>query len=424
MISATEDLSTVYKCLQDGADDYLVKPVKLNQLRNLWSNIWKKKKERAIREQLQREKTKSDTLGQELQNLQGQLSDLNSKIGQAVDTPITAITRTILDLQNQANLTDEVRGVLGQVLHTLAGSDLYKPAFNKMLENQSVDKLTKTWLISELGGNAAAVQEEEEDNDDIGQLYWAPKGKEECSELQTFEYDVWSKSEDDLVVLLNQMFDEFGLLEMFKVDLATFKKFLLKVRSQYISKNPYHNFYHGFDVTQTVYSFLTTGQGAKFLNSIEIFGLLIASLCHDVGHFGLNNLYLMTTGHELAIRYNDQSVLENYHCSLTFTILNDPEYNIFKNLDRSTYTSLRKLIVGCILATDLSKHMEFHNKFQSILDNFQKDNADHRTLLMQLLIKTADISNPAKPFPIARYWADMVQEEFFIQVSIYIFDFL
>ena len=55
----------------------------------------------------------------------------------------------------------------------------------------------------------------------------------------------------------------------------------------------------------------------------------------------------------------------------------------------------------------------------AISNNFSKEEADHRLLLMQILIKTADISNPAKPFSIARYWADLVQEEFFMQVCIF-----
>merc|ERR1711879_170101 len=48
MVSATEDLGTVYKCISQGADNYMVKPIRIPQLRNLWSDIWKKKRERAI----------------------------------------------------------------------------------------------------------------------------------------------------------------------------------------------------------------------------------------------------------------------------------------------------------------------------------------------------------------------------------------
>lgn len=415
MVSATEDLSTVYKCLNQGADDYMVKPIRLPQLKNLWSNIVKKKKEREILQQLIEERTKSDTLGQELQNLQSQLSDLNSKIDQAVDTPITAITRTIGDLQSSANLTPEVQNALSQVLQSLASSNLYKPAFNKILGNQTVDRTTKKWLMTELGGQTGVMDGQVVDTD-FGKVHWSSSNEDEVRELRSFEYDVWSKKEDDLVVYLHNIFDDFGLLDMFKVDRVKFKRFLLNIRSRYISKNPYHNFIHGFDVTQSVYAYLTDGEGAAFLNHLEIFALLVSCICHDVGHFGLNNAYLIATGHELAIRYNDQSVLENFHCATAFEVLSDPDCNIFENFDTLQFNTIRKLIINCILATDLAKHMELINKFKAIVDSFQTDNADHHLLLMQILIKSADISNPAKPFPVARYWADMVQEEFFIQV--------
>ena len=393
----------------------MVKPIRIPQLKNLWSNIWKKKKERAILQQLQEEKTKTDSLGIELQNLQSQLSDLTSKIDQAVDTPITAITRTIGDLQSGANLTPEVKNALSQVLQSLASSNLYKPAFNKILDNQTVDGTTKKWLMTELGGMTNPGVPTTVDTD-YGKVHWSSSNEEQVRELRSFEYDVWSKKEDDLVVYLHNIFDDFGLLDMFKVDRVKFKRFLLNIRSRYIAKNPYHNFIHGFDVTQSAYAYLTDGEGASYLNHLEIFALLVSCICHDVGHFGLSNVFLMATRHELAIRYNDQSVLENFHCATAFTVLEDPDCNIFENLDKAQYTTVRKLMIGCILATDLSKHMELFNKFQATIESFQADNADHHLLLMQILIKSADISNPAKPFPVARYWADMVQEEFFIQV--------
>lgn len=39
------------------------------------------------------------------------------------------------------------------------------------------------------------------------------------------------------------------------------------------------------------------------------------ALVHDFEHGGLNNDFLIKTGSPLAILYNDQSPLENHHCS-------------------------------------------------------------------------------------------------------------
>jgi DNA-binding response OmpR family regulator len=41
-MSAQDSVSTVYKCMLRGAADYLVKPIRRNELRNLWQHVWRK----------------------------------------------------------------------------------------------------------------------------------------------------------------------------------------------------------------------------------------------------------------------------------------------------------------------------------------------------------------------------------------------
>ncbi|CAI8598624.1 unnamed protein product [Vicia faba] len=42
MMSSQDSLSTVYKCMCRGAADYLVKPIRINELRNLWQHVWRR----------------------------------------------------------------------------------------------------------------------------------------------------------------------------------------------------------------------------------------------------------------------------------------------------------------------------------------------------------------------------------------------
>ena len=49
---------------------------------------------------------------------------------------------------------------------------------------------------------------------------------------------------------------------------------------------------------------------------------------------GYNNVYLIEKRDPIAVRYNDVSVLENYHVATTFEILSQDKYNIFQNLSK------------------------------------------------------------------------------------------
>ncbi|KAJ4887868.1 pseudo-response regulator 5 [Raphanus sativus] len=43
MMSTEDSVNTVYKCMLKGASDYLVKPLRRNELRNLWQHVWRRR---------------------------------------------------------------------------------------------------------------------------------------------------------------------------------------------------------------------------------------------------------------------------------------------------------------------------------------------------------------------------------------------
>ena len=79
---------------------------------------------------------------------------------------------------------------------------------------------------------------------------------------------------------------------------------------------------------------------------------LLACLSHDVGHPGLTNNFLVETGHELAIRYNDASPLENMHAAVALNLAK-PYLRTRPSTDQKQN---RALWIGLLLATDMKEH--------------------------------------------------------------------
>ena len=120
-----------------------------------------------------------------------------------------------------------------------------------------------------------------------------PLKEESVAGLKNWDFDVFSYTEKDFPPLIKAMFEDFGLMERFQIPVANLERFILAVRDGYHA-NPYHNFVHAFDVLQTVYCLLTTMGASAYLTHLDVFALLTAALCHDLGHPGLNNTYLVS----------------------------------------------------------------------------------------------------------------------------------
>lgn len=95
----------------------------------------------------------------------------------------------------------------------------------------------------------------------------------------------------------------------------------------------------------------------KHTSPLDQFATIIAACVHDLGHDGNNNAFHIQSMSELAVEYNDISVLENYHISLTFRILKRSECNWFKTFTKAEQRYLRQTMIDIVLATD----MKFHN---------------------------------------------------------------
>ena len=235
-----------------------------------------------------------------------------------------------------------------------------------------------------------------------------------------------------LPVTTTYVFASLGLFSI--IDYTKFEPFIFRVASGYRRQNPYHTDLHAADMVQSLLVYSLYGNLQKLLdfNDLDLISLFISAAIHDFGHPGYTNNFLINTKNELAIKYNDQSVLENYHVSEGFNIIFKKKgCNIFESLSSDDYKICRKRIIQCVLATDMTLHnKEFQflkSKSQTYNikegENVEKifENIDPvtsfnlRQEFLNVLIHSADVSNPTKPLDIYKLWAQKVVEEFFKQ---------
>ncbi|KAG5459751.1 MAG: hypothetical protein BJ554DRAFT_8295, partial [Olpidium bornovanus] len=261
-----------------------------------------------------------------------------------------------------------------------------------------------------------------------------------------------------VALVLEHAAEACGGLEAVGVGRSDLHRFIVAVRSAYYADNPYHNFHHGVDVMQAVYVFLlrmgileprAAGAGNEHVERAplsvpppmllphEAFALLVAALCHDLGHPGVNNAYMVSSKSSLAELYNDSSVLENFHAAGLFALMRREDVRFFPNAAgrgeapaSELYNDFRRIVTTSILATDMARHAEYVAKLDQHRSKFRfpkcratapQDvlNSDEKALLAGVLMKCADISNPCRPFPVAVSWSTALLEEFQVQSRVY-----
>ena len=235
-------------------------------------------------------------------------------------------------------------------------------------------------------------------------------------DFNIFEFSTKVGKGKVLPLIGNYIFTKYNFNEF--MDSKKFRTWCEKISDGYINSNYYHNCLHAADISQTCHIYFQVGlvNDKIVLNTKSICALFLSCICHDFKHPGFNNNYLIETKHPLSLKYNDISVLENMHISETFNLINsDTNCNILENLDNSEYKIFRKQMISCVLNTDMANHSNSLNFMKKILKEDYAKTEDDNQNYMNLLIHSADISNPTKKFDIYFKWAKLVVEEFYYQ---------
>ncbi|XP_055717579.1 cAMP-specific 3',5'-cyclic phosphodiesterase 4B isoform X1 [Salvelinus fontinalis] len=226
-----------------------------------------------------------------------------------------------------------------------------------------------------------------------------------------------------LTCIMYAIFQERDLLKTFKIPTETFVAYMMTLEDHYHGDVAYHNSLHAADVAQSTHILLSTPALDAVFSDLEILAAIFAAAIHDVDHPGVSNQFLINTNSELALMYNDESVLENHHLAVGFKLLQEDNCDIFQSLTKKQRQSLRKMVIEMVLATDMSKHMSLLADLKTMVETKKVtssgvlllDNYTDRIQVLRNMVHCADLSNPTKSLELYRQWTDRIMEEFFHQ---------
>ena len=112
-------------------------------------------------------------------------------------------------------------------------------------------------------------------------------------------------------------------------------------------------------------------------------------------------------------------------------MITNQNFNIFEKITLEEYRIVRRRIVEAILSTDMATHGKHLTQLKAKLealsinngknlelmvggDNLGK-NYDSQQLVLNMIVHSSDVSNPAKPLAVYKNWVDLVFNEFFTQ---------
>jgi len=306
----------------------------------------------------------------------------------------------------------------------------------KKSTGRSPTKSTNTDMFSE----HPEEEEEEEDEDEDEDLSGVEKHRLECftelvNNLHQWNFDMFRVSEattEPLVFVGYGCLDRCGGVHLDKLQLVNF----LRAVEDHYQNVPYHNSLHGAAVGRLVFSLCKTAGLGRRLPSLMQFALVLAGLVHDVGHPGLTASFLTKAADEMAVKYNEQSPLENMHLAVTFKLLHENQF-----LDSEVVTTIRGVLIRTVLGTDMAKHAEQIARLDALIENFKlKDKARcpwywpssppgyysqeerevwegkmQQEFIMEVFLHAADIGTPTLPFEQYLKWNELVRQEFHAQ---------
>jgi 3'5'-cyclic nucleotide phosphodiesterase len=215
--------------------------------------------------------------------------------------------------------------------------------------------------------------------------------------------------------------------------------------------NPFHNFEHASHVIMSVTKLMarivapTDSEAEGVLSESNLhdrtygiksdpltqFACVFSALIHDVDHSGVSNACLCQENVALARHYKGRSVAEQNAVDLSWSLLMNDEYKVFRHVIYRTQAEklrFRHLVVNSVMATDiLDKELkELRNSRweKSFSDTAHapvayKESSStvinrKATIVIEHLIQASDVVHTMQHWHIYRKWNERLFEELYV----------
>ncbi|KAJ2395718.1 3',5'-cyclic-nucleotide phosphodiesterase [Coemansia sp. RSA 2603] len=448
-MSTSHDPSFMRQAASLGAMNYLIKPISAETVHSLWLNVFSCRTH---------PNAASGCCCQESQNTGGGAHGLDTEGG---DSSTLTPQQTIFQRRIR---TDTVNGAYtADTRNSSFEEDFIRqfvPGISSTLPNKGASSIDSAHGLGTANGASFAgdveMNDDDDDEDFDNEFIGSARAEFLRSRLMEWSFCPYELDRSELVDCAIIMIMDAAACVDLNLRACRVRKFVHILESAYYD-NPYHNFSHAIDVTQcTFYILHTLGMFSKtgvrrsslrsptessfavrsILRPTDVVALMVASMCHDLGHPGLNNAFMVRARTQLAEIYNDQSVLENFHAAC-FSMIMSYFFNEFVSPNGRgvagtapatfDYEEFRRVAVHAILATDMARHFEFIGKCKAQYQRFvsgsnlplttQQHEAE-RAQLAASILKCADISNITRPFNVAQRWTRRLNREVTLQGNI------
>eukprot|EP00753_Platysulcus_tardus_P009531 PLAT217.22.p1 GENE.PLAT217.22~~PLAT217.22.p1 ORF type:complete len:700 (-),score=407.86 PLAT217.22:285-2384(-) len=374
-----------------------------------------------------------------------------------ISSPVDRVIVILRDLKEKFALEDTDADEVDWIIHVVSTNTLYKAVLSDAAEGGDVDDDTHAWLAGNFSAQVRDAKKERKPRHTVlvpasaGKV--APSGEDALSKgrgsmlkadsgmrhlagvkdtakleaalsnLESLEFDTFLLDEAAeghcLIATLLTTMKRHEMLVRMAIDEETLMRFAAAIEDGYSHTTPYHNYIHGTDVLQKMHCYLSVDRLREQILDIDVLACLVGAVVHDYEHPGFNNQFQINVKSSVATIYNDRSVLENHHASVTFHILADERNDLLMCLQEEERRAIRNTVIACILSTDMKMHYDMVTGLNAREPGaaFSREVSEDRLALMEAVVHCADIGAQMLPPHVAARWGARCVEEFRTQAA-------